>query len=171
MSEKKKMRPVSELQVAKAQGAVLEAAGFNTEQIANMVNVSGASVKRWRRDEDYQQMKESALERHIDDLQPLLEQIKVAVAGAADKAVGVLVQAMDKKDDEGLPHRNAIDAARAALGQMKLVTGEGSGEERGNAQTAVIVVSSEPEKKEEPKRIDQPDDVSSTAIEIPDEEG
>lgn len=159
-------RSLTQKQIVKAQGAVLEGASFSAEQIARLCNVSVPSVKRWRRDPEYQKAAEEAASRHLEDLHPVIEALKIEVSGAAAKAVKVLSEAMDKKDPEGFPHRNAIDAARTALSQLKLVTGEDSTDGDRGSQTAVIVI---PEGKlaEESKPATS---VESTAIEIPDEE-
>jgi len=158
-------KSVVQMQVAKQQGVVLEAANMTAEQIANLCNVSVPSVKRWRRDPEYQAAVQEAAARHMEDLHPVIEAMKNEMIGAARKGTGVLVAAMEKTDADGFPHRNAIDAARTAVGNARFAAGEAREDSAGGGNTAVIVVESGQLERgrEEPRDDDLPGD----AVEIP----
>lgn len=138
------------LSAEKKTAAAMEASGKSAREIAEVVDKTPATVRGWRKDEEYLKELDEQGAKVSEELAPLIASVRRNMLEAADEARATLLEALNATTKDGRPSWGVRVAAAQTLLNQPLRVGIGAqaaeGEENGGApQTAVIVVQGSPD--------------------------
>jgi transposase len=107
---------MGQLTVRQKQSAVLEAAGYDREQIATVLGVTIRTVAEWKKGEEYKAEVERFAGREIEALEPMIQVVKQELVATGLKAVEKLQELLECGDPE-LEHQ----VAKTVVQHLKLV--------------------------------------------------
>jgi hypothetical protein len=127
----------------KHQAAILDAAGYDREQISGVIGCAIRTLAEWRREDEYKAEVEKYRTREVDSLEPVVNILKSRLVSVGVQAVETLAELLSSEDEYV-----RLSATKAALDHMKLVSPaaltaqEGqTGDSNGAGHTAVIQVT------------------------------